>query len=1079
MASVFGCDDDTLWVGAVEYADAIGRPVLDALPSTDQAFLDHLYDRLVLGQICAPPTTTLYMWLFTAMSAPYLASISRGLFLGDAAPSTDAKDSLLPRCFAKHDGWVDAVAESRSLLRLVHAMAPTLHALLTASWEPLRIETSVVAIQAAQARHVAHLNACKSRVATLKQARLQALADAIVAMQRAPRDVSTKTSALDDALRHKQLVKARQKLQKELLDAQIAADAALARASAAKVQAEDAAVADAQAARDAAKLAHDKDAIVAIYADLMERAEHRHRVQLWRQARLARKHVAGLQLDALFNADAAAWLQASAKQGAHITKSAALQRPYDVLLAATTRTQDSSSDEIVGGPNAHVKALESPRGPSDSRVVSLKGETTASAASSVRVLRAPGGGGDDARHVIYGNCDDDEALAASFAHVRVQQAPGGGGDQAAEAIYRGDHAVDHPLATNIKVLHVPGGGGDAVATAMYDGANAVCDDLSSVRVLREPGGGGADVADAIYGTEAAPTAVVPGIKVLHAPGGGGHDAAALLYHRTTETDATLPLRSTVKVSQEPGGSGSDVWHMLYAGATEMTYHPSVRVLSSAPGGISDGMANVLDATRCHDDDLSSSVRSQVRVQQAPGGDGNDVADTLYAQFKSLSTVKSSVRLLQPAGGGKDSVGALLRGPDDDVVVVDRRHCPSVPETTDQVPRTSRQWLQWKLAQASMAQAYASTELLPRTVAPLEMAAMATFYTQLLGHEPDAFAPIDTLVVASLDAPIRGFRALVGSVALDALRDDMRLLDHLATLHETMLLSGGLWVDMFVKVVVDGLARSKVHSNDALNDAMASAMTEASYTPRVPSRFAYAPSSLQHAMSVASFVTSLTPTYGLPDALALVVPASVVAQYVAIHRFVFQLKATLAQLHDARRRLRWLLTRVQLATHARRAIDRALYCQHHVASTLHNYTSQVLVHEYDDLCMAVATATDTVAVQRRHHAYVATLLARCFLTRGSADVQTAVQNCLTRLSTMCTQLQLGSVATADHAKELLLHVLDAAQHHDGDAVALCDALRLQRDRDGHASAFVEDLLLQLDWNGYYGRRDDEGANISIK
>ncbi|EQC33659.1 hypothetical protein SDRG_08763 [Saprolegnia diclina VS20] len=1058
MASVFCCDDDTLWVGPCEYADAIGRPVLDALPSSDGAFLDHVYDKLVLGQICAPPTTTLYMWLFTALSAPYLASLSRALFVGD-----EELDGRLPHCLAKYDRWVESIAESRTLLRLVQAMAPTLYGLLTATYEPLRIETSIVAIQAAQARHAAHLDACQARVATLKQARLQALADAIVAMQRAPRDERAKTSALDDALRQKQLRKARQALQKELLDAQIAADATLARATAAKVQADDARAADAQAARDAAKFATDKDTIVAIYADLMERAEHRHRVQLWRQARLARKQVASLQLDALLSADAATWL--------HATQGASTSHPYDDLLAATSRQDSGASSGEV--PVTRIKVLQAPGGHSDGVVIPIT-ESTTGASSSVRVLRAPGGGGDDAKHILYGNRDDDDALAASFAHIRVQQAPGGCGEQAAEAMYRGDTAVDDLVAT-IKVLHVPGGGGDAAASALYEGANATCDEVASVRVLREPGGGGDDAADAIYGTDAALTAVVRGIKVLQVPGGGGGDAAALLYPSTDDDDTARPLRSQVKVSQEPGGSGSDMWHMLYAGAdaTESSYRPGVRVLSSAPGGVSDDMADVLDTTRRPDNDVAS-IRSQVRVQQAPGGDGNDVADTLYAQFTSLSMAKSSVRILQPAGGGKDSVGALLRGPTTGGTV--DRERPSVPSTAD-APRTSRQWLQWKLARASMAQAYASTELLPRTVAPLEMATMAALYTQLLGHEPDAFAPIDTLLVASLDAPIRGFRALVGAVALDALRDDMRLVDHLATLHDTMLLSGGLWVDMFIKTVVDGLDHAKVQwgAPDVLNDAMASAMTEASYTPRVPGRFAYASSSTltsllaPHAMSVsvASFVVTLTPTYVMPDALTLFLPPSAVAKYVEVHRFLFQLKATLAQLHNARRRLRWLLTRVQLALQERRAIDRALYCQHHVAATLHSYTSQVLVHEWHALREAVATATDTMALQARHDAYVATLLARCFLTRGAAAVQTAVQTCLTRLSIMCTQLQLGSIATPDHTKELLLHVLDAAQDHDGDAIALCDALRHQRECDGHASAFVEDLLLQLNWNGYYG------------
>ncbi|OQR86409.1 hypothetical protein ACHHYP_10584 [Achlya hypogyna] len=1020
MGALFLCDDDALWLGAVDDPDVRAWPVLAALPGSDGAFLDRLYDQLVLGQVCSPPTTTLCMWLFVAISDPLLAQLSRVVFLGDAL------DDDVPRCLAQHPGWADAVRETTALLHLIEDITPALYQLCTTTWTPLAIETNAAAIQTALDRHAANLAVCTEGVRAFKQSRLQALADAIIALQEnRPTVVTSRAGALDEALRKKQLVKMQQRLQRQLLDEQVAANAAHRADLLAKQHAHDAAVAQAAADRDESRLETDKERLVAVYTELIDAAEHKFRVQKWRQARLRRKEVFSLQYSALMESDAATWARGK-RPVQQLTTGSVVSVPR-----GTPPPEEAAQQEGAG--RTAIRVLQAPGG---ARSVDEASSETA----SVRVLREPGGGGAEAAKAIYG---DGDGLPAS-AVIRVLPEPGGGGVNAADAIYSRDAPLDEP-PTSVRVTQAPGGNGDTAASAIYDGPATTDASIATVRVLQ-------------------------------VPGGGGHQVHTLLYGANADAD-DVP-RPQVRVSQEPGGSGADVWHMLYdAGTSEVpSSRPSVRVLSTAPGGASDGVA----AAMAPSSDAADVPRPHVRVRQAPGGDSNAVADALYAQFEALVVSRPGIKILQPAAGGKDSVSRLLHGG----AVPTKALSPAAP-------RSSRQWLRWKLAQSSAAQAYASTELLPRTTEPLAMAEMAAMYRELLGHESNEYAPIDALVVASLDAPVRGVRALVGAVALHALREESQLVAHLTTLHDTMLLSGGLWVDVFVKAVVGGLGDARVQwgAPGLLNDAVASAMVEASYSPPVAGHYGYqasqslatsaSPSTTRtsrvrvvlasHLLppSVDSVVAELQPHYAVPRALGMVLSPAAMASYAQIHKFGFQLKATLLQLQHGRAQLRWLRRDVALADSDRRRVDRYLHCQHHVAASLQAYAFQVIAQEWQHFRVAVDEAQDTIALAQRHDRYLTAILTRCFLTPAFAEVQRALQRCLQRIATASAQLALSSKASNEKVHDALAFLVAEATGQNADVLALCDALRLQRDRDGHAAAFVEELLLMLNLNEYYG------------
>ncbi|ETV71136.1 hypothetical protein H257_13533 [Aphanomyces astaci] len=1000
VAALFLCDDDTLWQH---------QQVEITLP-TGVALLNRIYHGIVQTQFCDPSTAALSMWFFTHVSVPYFEALTHWVFVGKSALddaylefAQDQSFECLECLQHKDDDTLNlAIAETRSLLQVTRAVHSQVYYLTSSKWHPLQLVTDHDALHHYLAQHAVNLATTRSAVQAYSDAQMQAVADSVYALNHTLSTTHShgNTFAHHDMRAHdegqRQVKRLKQQVQRKLLDEQVAHNRDLALRLQAQGQLDHALQ---QTQLVAAQEKADQDnrrRLVEIYADLMAKADRKHRRALWRQARVRRKEHFKAALTKLYRLESSAWYAGVGMDvpGNHPEAdpmATRISQTYPSLIGTST-----SHNPLDNPKTPYIK--KSPRGDSlKPPTNALNNDDTVGMPSSVRVLKAPGGGGQDASNVIY--------------H----------GDQ------------EKPV------------------------------DLPTTRVTQEAGGSGTAASDAIYHANLERPVDVPHVRILQAPGGTSkHAAGHVIYPRDDQIERDLAVHgSSVRVLQEPGGSGRAASALLYPDeepSNLVTHVNHVRILQDSGG---DGnVANDLIYGR--NDAEYASPRASVRVSQAPGGNGDELSDTLYAQFSTMAVQdRPSVKVLGPSGGGHDSVSSLVFG-----------------GLTEAVPPPKRQDLVYPTSNITMEWAAAPTSRLtpPRQVLAHETFATATLtgdyarvletYRALMDQDVDPveYAPIESLIRCSLVEPILNQRSFVGSVALTVFRDHVHLMQHLQTLHDIMLLSGGLWVEQFMHEFIQGLdASSRVNWGvpGALNDLLAHALEEAQYDVTRDSTmlFAFRPTDeLETLLGATTIVPSLgqvlegiEPVYALPTVLTdVVVPVSTLHLYVTLHKHLFQLKAIAVSMQSVRRVLRTHHTIVARSGHL------MLHVMHHLCATLVAHCFQSIAEEWHRFQLLAESCRDAVAFKRLHDGYVHAVATRCFLDSASVAVHAKIQACLSRVMLVVEVVQNnGTRAVA--LKRALGHLADTAQGvDDGTLRALCDELRRS------SAPAAQELLLRLDF-----------------
>ncbi|RHY95273.1 hypothetical protein DYB37_005795 [Aphanomyces astaci] len=797
---------------------------------TGVALLNRIYHGIVQTQFCDPSAAALSMWFFTHVSVPYFEALTHWVFVGGDLDdeclefAQDKSFQCLDCLQHKDDGTLNlAIAETGSLLQVTRAVHSQVY-YLTSHY---------------LAQHAVNLATTRSAVQAYSDAQMQAVADSVYALTHTLSTTHGNTFAHHDMRAHdesqRQLKRLKQQVQRKLLDEQVADNRDLALRLQAQGQLDHALQ---QTQLVAAQEKADQDnrrRLVEIYADLMAKADRKHRRALWRQARVRRKENFKAALTKLYRLESSAWYAGVGMDvpGNHPEADPMAARPsqtYPSLIGTST-----SHNPLDKPKTPYIK--KSPRGDSlKPPTNALNNDDTVGMPSSVRVLKAPGGGGQDASNVIY---HGDQEKPVDLPTTRVTQEAGGSGTAASDAIYHGSANLERPVD-------------------------------------------------------------VPHVRILQAPGGTSkHAAGHVIYPRDDQIERDLAVHgSSVRVLQEPGGSGRAASDLLYPDdepSNLVTHVNHVRILQD-PGG--DGnVANDLIYGR--NDAEYASPRASVRVSQAPGGNGDELSDTLYAQFSTMAVQdRPSVKVLAPSGGGHDSVSSLVFGGLTEAVP---------PKRQGVVYPTSNITMEWAAAQTS------------RQTPPRQVLAHETFATATLTGDYARVLETYRALMDQVDLvePILNQRSFVGSVALNVFREHVHLMQHLHTLHDIMLLSGGLWVEQFMHEFIQGLdASSRVNWGvpGALNDLLAHALEEAKYDATRDSTmlFAFRPTDeLETLLGAATIVPSLgqvlegiEPVYALPTVLTdVVVPVSTLHLYVTLHKHLFQLKAIAVSMQSVRRVLR--------------------------------------------------------------------------------------------------------------------------------------------------------------------------------
>ncbi|RHY61843.1 hypothetical protein DYB30_000195 [Aphanomyces astaci] len=562
---------------------------------TGVALLNRIYHGIVQTQFCDPSAAALSMWFFTHVSVPYFEALTHWVFVGGDLDdeclefAQDKSFQCLDCLQHKDDGTLNlAIAETGSLLQVTRAVHSQVY-YLTSHY---------------LAQHAVNLATTRSAVQAYSDAQMQAVADSVYALTHTLSTTHShgNTFAHHDMRAHdesqRQLKRLKQQVQRKLLDEQVADNRDLALRLQAQGQLDHALQ---QTQLVAAQEKADQDnrrRLVEIYADLMAKADRKHRRALWRQARVRRKENFKAALTKLYRLESSAWYAGVGMDvpGNHPEADPMAARPsqtYPSLIGTST-----SHNPLDKPKTPYIK--KSPRGDSlKPPTNALNNDDTVGMPSSVRVLKAPGGGGQDASNVIY---HGDQEKPVDLPTTRVTQEAGGSGTAASDAIYHGSANLERPLD-------------------------------------------------------------VPHVRILQAPGGTSkHAAGHVIYPRDDQIERDLAVHgSSVRVLQEPGGSGRAASDLLYPDdepSNHVTHVNHVRILQD-PGG--DGnVANDLIYGR--NDAEYASPRASVRVSQAPGGNGDELSDTLYAQFSTMAVQdRPSVKVLAPSGGGHDSVSSVVFG----------------------------------------------------------------------------------------------------------------------------------------------------------------------------------------------------------------------------------------------------------------------------------------------------------------------------------------------------------------------------------------------------------------------------------
>ncbi|KAF0682683.1 Aste57867_25201 [Aphanomyces stellatus] len=1007
LASLFLCDDDALW----------GHPdsLLLRLPR-GLTMIDHVYKALLRFQCTDPSVASLVIWLFAQMATPYFQALSQWIYLGEFDDphgefSVENRFCVL-ECMTQNSHLTDAIGETGLLLQITRDVHSHVYALTSHMWSPLLLMTDHAELQHYLDKHAKDLEASRTALQAFNDEQLQKLADSIFALKR-EKPAAREIHRHDDAQR--QLKRYQQHLQRKLLDEQMAErrDAQQHEAAQELLERE----ADAQTDFKAKlKLEHDRARLIEIYEGLMAEAERKHRKALWRQARVTRKETFQNAVTKLYRRESTAWCNECGidiKIHPHLDPT---RKPSLLVHVGATPPDENE-------PHAAIRVLQAPGGASDGSAIYLGGAHVDQEHSAIRVLQEPGGGGLDAAMSIYHNQDCGPSQQNSA--VRVLNVPGGGGSDAADVLYHGDTVDAEDYRVNaVRVTHEPGGSGAAAVNAIYHGEMEATDTpFGHFRVQQEPGGGGQDAASAIYNqTNHEDHDMGRSVRILQEPGGSGRAAASIIYDGDV-VDIENKMNH-IRVLQPPGGNGNDVGDLLYGGMTPDNQPP----------------------------------RASVRVTQAPGGNGDELSDTLYAQFSNLSVGKSSVRILAPAGGGRDSVSALVFG---------------FKEGTKQPLQHDKSNIQIEWAVHSNSR-MATYKTLPSSLfdpAPLTTdftRALETYRALMQTETPtEEYAPIDTLIRFSLSQPILDQRAFVGATALALLREHEHLMLHMTALHDLMLLSGGVWVERFMQEFTAGLETfSRVNWGvpGALNDLLAFALDEAKYkTTDATARFAFRPTDgLEQLLGnrtmeplLEDVLASIEPVYALPDVLeSHIVPRETMVMYKRLHMYLFQVRAIALSIQRMRRILR---------THARTstACHILVHVQQHLCSSVVAHCFQSIADEWHRFQDNATRCRDAIEFKHLHNRYVAAVAARCFLDPSTDEVHRAIQACLGRAMNTVDVIQ-NNATNPIALDRVLAHLMtESAAAHARDMASLCHVLRHD------PSDAAAELCLRIDLSDYYG------------
>ncbi|ETW01742.1 hypothetical protein H310_06347 [Aphanomyces invadans] len=1015
VAMLFMCDDDDLWVE--------NQAIMSMLP-TGVGMLNRVYHAIVRSQFCDPAAAAISMWFFVQLSEPYFQALTQWIYLGE---STDedvefAHDGMFDTldCLQHDEALIRAISETGALLRVTRTVQSHLYYLSSSKWASLHLVTDHEGIERYLEQHASNLQMCRSAVEKYADDKMQALADSIFALQMSssPVEKSMQSNAHENARAYdgmqREMKRLRQQLQRKLLDEQIAEQSELRVQQQAQQLLMDQELERKQSVAAQEKADRDKARLLEIYEGLMAEADRKHRRALWRKARVERSESFKAALTNLYRDESSAWYAAARIDLARNPQADPMHRkPTSRQLH---RGIDSSATEL----------LQLDQTDHD---------------NSIRVLQAPGGNANSERHQKHS--------------VRVLKQPGG--DSHALENSTCSFSVDgaaNPHSTSVRVLKAPGGGGSDAACAIYSQESKLGVEYTT-RVTQKLGGSGAAASNAIYhGDELENSCSAPQVRLRQQPGGNSDGAENAIYGGKVDGNTEHKVVSSVRVMQEPGGSGSAVSSLLYPTDNEASadaHVTHIKVLQE-PGGDGSSASDLLYG-RTHEHEPAR--RPSVRVSHPPGGDGDALGDTLYAQFANLGVhSRPSVKVLAPSGGGIDSVSSLVFRVHEDT-----------PKKQVADPNNNIT-IEWTVAQEGPSQ---PTRLLEQDVfAPTHLTSdyahvLETYRQLMVMDNTMEYAPVETLVRVSMTGPVLNQRAFVGTVALNVLREHVHLMQHLGTLHDVMLLSGGLWVDRFMQEFILGLdTASRVNWGvpGALNDLLANALDEANFhVTESTALFAFRPTDELEtilgdptmAPSLDQVLLHIDPVYALPSVLVdVVVSKSTLQQYAVLHKHLFQLKAIALSLQSVRRILTAHPTVATRSGHLRAHVD------HHLCTTLVAHSFQSIADEWHRFTRKADACQDAAAFKHLHDNYINAVSTRCFLDRPSHEVQLAIQACLHHIMRGVELIQNN--ATRPVALKRVLEHLATTTH--GDFTDLCSTL----ERDSSPAA--QDLLLHLDFDGSY-------------
>ncbi|KAG6606509.1 Gamma-tubulin complex component 6 [Phytophthora cinnamomi] len=345
-----------------------------------------------------------------------------------------------------------------------------------------------------------------------------------------------------------------------------------------------------------------------------------------------------------------------------------------------------------------------------------------------------------------------------------------------------------------------------------------------------------------------------------------------------------------------------------------------------------------------------------------------------------------------------------------------------------------------------------------------------------GHEAN-FTSFTTIVNCCVEVPIRLVAERLEKVAVDWLRDSLRIVEHLRWLRKLMLMSEGLCMDIFARDFLHGL-NSTTRVNWGIEDRLSSALTLAMIEGSVEmdaivQSFHYSTTpalsavldSLTITAAVSSLLGEIEMVYDVKWPLGLVITSESLEHYKNMHRFLLHVRLTSLETREAWALLRSIRRRGDLSPSLERLCGDVVYkVQALLRAFNESFSTKVLMSAWSELEKALLKAMMLVDLRRCHDEYMAVALRCCFL--DTPDIHSAFVDTLAAVWSLTTFIRgLDRQVTGRISEEARIRAL-CEEYDVAQRALVVTLLSVTSSADRSAREFSECLLLRLNFNDYY-------------